>query len=80
MSTNSAVSNNEAKEKFIVLSKLKSNCDLFFEKLWHSSSLAQELVRGLPFIRDIPFALLKVFPNLAMLYAFEKLNSHMLSG
>lgn len=80
MSTNSAVSNNEGKEKFIVLSKLKSNCDLFFEKLWHPSSLAQELVRGLPFIRDIPFALLKISPNLATLYAFGKLNLHMLNG
>lgn len=39
MSTNWAVSNNEGKEKFSVLSKLKSNCDLSFEKFWHLSSL-----------------------------------------
>lgn len=79
MSTNSAVSNNEGKEKFIVLSNLKNNCDLFFEKPWHPSSLEQELVRGLPFIRDIPFALLKICLNLATFYAFGKLNLYMLS-
>lgn len=78
LSTNSAVSNNKGKEKFIVLSKLKNNYDLSFEKPWHPSSLEQELVRGLPFIRDIPFALPKICLDLATFYVFGKLNLHML--